>query len=33
MRLTAYEKRMLFWLGVTAAAVLTWNIATATFHF
>ena len=22
MRLTAYEKRMLFWLGVTAAAVI-----------
>jgi hypothetical protein len=29
MRLTEYEKRLLFWLGIIVAIVLTWNITTA----
>jgi hypothetical protein len=33
MQLTAFEKRMLFWLGITVAVVLAWNIATAMIRF
>lgn len=29
MRMTEYEKRRLFWLGIIAAIALTWNITTA----
>ena len=29
MRMTEYEKRLLFWLGIIVAIVLTWNITTA----
>jgi serine/threonine protein kinase len=29
MRMTEYEKRLLFWLGIIVAIALTWNITTA----